>query len=237
MVFSSAAQVRIVPYGFTFRAWFATLYKKCFRRWKCLFVATNRRNFTKRKNGIYKIFDSSRCHNRRIKLDTVPNIESQGWKITWGGEKSEFYSYFYFIRKRFHFGVIFSGKNDDIVSPTSMNPCEDIIGNPVNLIGSGPTIAPQRDQNHLPQLISKFKILDYPNEIINNIFSTANGARETDISKIQCSHEIIGENKIMLRLVFHWNPPFWLAGENNIFEKPWKVKLQNWPRKMDFDQS
>ena len=89
------------------------------------------------------------------------------------------------------------------MSPTSLNPCEDIIGNPVNLIGSGPTIAPQRDQNHLPQLISKFKILDYPNEIIKNIFSTENGARETDISKIHCSHEIIGENKIMLRLVFH----------------------------------
>ena len=51
-----------------------------------------------------------------------------------------------------------------------MNPCEDIIGNPVNLIGSGPTIAPQRDQNHLPQLISKFKILDYSNEIINKYF-------------------------------------------------------------------
>ena len=71
------------------------------------------------------------------------------------------------------------------------------------MIGSGPTIAPPRDQNPLPHLISKFKILDYPNEIIKNIFSTASGARETGINEIQSSHEIIGENKIMLRLGFH----------------------------------
>ena len=116
-----------------------------------------------------------------------------------------------------------------------LNPKSDIVGSPVNLIGSGPTVMPpSSDQNLIPELVSKFKILDYPNEIIREIFSPASDAKEPlDSNGLQSSHAIIGENKIMLRLVFIYS--ILIGRKNN--SKTIKVKSQNWQNKMEFDQS
>ena len=65
-------------------------------------ITSNRWHFTEWKNGVYKILDPPRCHNWRIKLDTIPNIKSQGRKIIGSSKSSEFYSYFYFVRKPIH---------------------------------------------------------------------------------------------------------------------------------------
>ena len=118
-----------------------------------------------------------------------------------------------------------------------LNPKSDIVGSPVNLIGSGPTVMPpSSDQNLIPELVSKFKILDYPNEIIREIFSPASDAKEPsplDSDGLQSSHAIIGENKIMLRLVFIYSI---LIGRKH-YSKTIKVKSQNWQNRMEFDQS
>ena len=66
-------------------------------------ITSNRWHFTEWKNGVYKILDSPRCHNWRIKLDTIPNIKSQGRKIIESSKSSEFYSYFYFVRQPIHY--------------------------------------------------------------------------------------------------------------------------------------